>query len=35
MKVELNTGMVFALIGLGFGLYFVGKRNGRKEVSVY
>lgn len=31
MTVEMGTGMVLALIGLGFGLYYLGKRNGRKE----
>lgn len=33
MRVELGTGMVLTLIGLGFGLYYIGKHNGRKEAG--
>ena len=31
MRVELGTSMVVTLIVIGFGLYYYGKHNGRKE----
>lgn len=34
MRIEIGTGMTLALIGLGFGLYYIGKYNGRKEACM-
>lgn len=34
MYAEINTETIIFLIALGFGLYYVGKRNGKRECGM-